>query len=83
MIEVGMAAFVGQGVVADKLSTAGVAKIILFFARFFCHFSLSLHFGNEDSGVLLLFSFYKNTLFVLIVNLLEQHTFYSTTTIFI
>jgi len=38
MIEVGMAAFVGQGVVADKLTTAVFAKIILFFARFFCYF---------------------------------------------
>jgi len=39
----------------------------------------SNYFENEDSEVLLLFSFYKNTLFLLIVNLLEQHTFYSTT----
>ena len=82
MIEVEMATFVDQCVVTDKLTTAVVAKIILFFCPIFCHFSLFLHFGNEDSGVLLLLAFHKNTLFLLIVNLLDQRAFYSTTNYF-
>jgi len=66
-------------VITDKLTSAIFAKMVLFFCTIFCHFSLSLHFGNQGNGRVIFICIYKITLFPLIVNVLKQHTFYITT----
>jgi hypothetical protein len=60
--------------VADKLTSAIFAQIILFVRRLFAIF-LPLCSGNRGNEVLFLFSFTKIQFISLIVSFLQRHTF--------
>jgi hypothetical protein len=74
-----MAAFAGQGVIANKLSSATFTDKVLLFRRFF---TVLLYFCTLAIGAIESYFYFHNTkiqLYLLIAIFLQQHTFYITT----